>query len=277
MTIGRPKPDGRPYTNTEADWLWLSGQAGKAARWLGYLPFDQIVDQRNSAPTVRIFERPRPRGYLTAGVYVDVPSAEQMTPSVGVEGFTGTQPYKLVLFGEKSSLADVLSPVALHYQADLYLPTGEISDTLMYQMAKVGAEDGRPMVVMCFSDADPAGWQMPLSISRKLQAFKAGLFPKLQFQVYRAALTPEQVGRYGLLAIHASEGDRTPRRCLAGRLGHRADRDRRPSLPAAGATPPDRTQRPQPVLRRHLGQPSLRCPIPMARPGPGGDRGADGR
>jgi len=58
MVIGRPKPDGTPYTNTDADWLWLSGDAGKAARWLGYLPFDQITDQRNAAPVVRIFERP---------------------------------------------------------------------------------------------------------------------------------------------------------------------------------------------------------------------------
>jgi hypothetical protein len=30
MVIGRPKPDGTPYTNTEADWLWISGDAGKA-------------------------------------------------------------------------------------------------------------------------------------------------------------------------------------------------------------------------------------------------------
>jgi len=32
MVIGMPKPDGTPYTNTDADWLWLSGDAGKAAR-----------------------------------------------------------------------------------------------------------------------------------------------------------------------------------------------------------------------------------------------------
>jgi hypothetical protein len=44
MIIGQPKPDGSTYTNTEADWLWLSGEAGKAARWLRYIPFDQIFD-----------------------------------------------------------------------------------------------------------------------------------------------------------------------------------------------------------------------------------------
>jgi hypothetical protein len=208
MVLGRPKPDGTAYANTEADWLWLSAVAGKAARWLGYLPFDQIVDQRNAAPDVRIWQPAQPRGYLTVGLNVWLPDVEEITPTAAVDGFKGTQPYKLVLFGEKSSLAEVLGSIALHYEADLYLPTGEISDTLMYQMARVGAEDGRPMVVLCFSDADPAGWQMPISIGRKLQAFQTRLFPDLAFQVYRAALTPAQVGRHGLPSTPLKETEK---------------------------------------------------------------------
>jgi hypothetical protein len=38
--------------------------------------------------------------------------------------------------GEKSSLEDVVTPVARQHDADLYLPTGEISDTLIHQIAK---------------------------------------------------------------------------------------------------------------------------------------------
>jgi hypothetical protein len=104
----------------------------------------------------------------------------------------------LVLYGEKTSLDDVLAPVARECAADLYLPAGEISDTMLYQMAKTGAADGRPMVVLCFCDCDPSGWQMPISIGRKLQAFKALLFPDLKFQVRRVALLPEQVREHGL-------------------------------------------------------------------------------
>jgi hypothetical protein len=216
MVLGRRKPDGAAYTNTEEDWLWLSSVAGKAARWLRYLPFDQIVDQRNTAPVVRIFRPPTPYSYLTVGLTVHLPAVEEITPAAAVEGFVGAQPYKLVLFGEKSSLADVLGPIASDHQADLYLPAGEISDTLLYQMATIGAEDGRPMVVLCFSDADPAGWQMPISIARKLQAFKAlgtatvphedahgnlGVrtvhFGGLDFKVFRAALTPRRLASMG--------------------------------------------------------------------------------
>jgi hypothetical protein len=208
MVLGRPKPHGLPYTNTDEDWLWLSGDAGKAARWLGYLPFDQVVDQRNAPPTIRIFKPPELRPRLYVGIDVDIPSAEDLTPTIGVDGFTGVQPFKLVMFGEKSSLEDVLAPIAERYHADLYLPTGEISDTLLYRMARIGAEDGRPMVVLCFSDADPAGWQMPISIARKLQAFKALHFGALEFEVHRVALTPDQVREYGLPSTPLKETER---------------------------------------------------------------------
>src|SRR5262245_36189021 len=46
------KPDGSIYRNTEDDWLWLSQTAGKSARWLGYIPFDRIFDNRNAAPVI---------------------------------------------------------------------------------------------------------------------------------------------------------------------------------------------------------------------------------
>ena len=208
MVIGRPKPDGTPYTNTEKDWLWLSGDAGKAARWLGYIPFEQITDQRNAAPTVRPFTAPQPWPFISAHVSVDIPDAADIEPYVGVSGFTGVQPYKLVLVGEKSSLDDVLAPVASGYGADLYLPTGEPSDTMLHGMARAGAEDGRPMVVFYFSDCDPSGWQMPISVARKLQAFRATLYPQLDFQVHRVALTPDQVREYDLPSTPLKDTER---------------------------------------------------------------------
>jgi hypothetical protein len=52
VLIGQPKPNGEPYTNTDRDWVWLVSVA-KAARWLGYIPFSRIVDQRNDAPEIR--------------------------------------------------------------------------------------------------------------------------------------------------------------------------------------------------------------------------------
>lgn len=197
--IGSTRPNGQPYVNDDPTWLWLSGTVAKAARWLGYLPWDQVVDQRNAAPTVRIHQPPDPRGLVTVGeLGIYVPDVDELEPTIEAKDFRGVQPFKIVLFGEKSSLEPVLAPVAKNYKADLYLPTGEISDTLLYRMASVGAQDGRPMVVLTFSDCDPSGWQMPISIGRKLMAFKTILFPELEFSVWRVGLLPEHVRAHGL-------------------------------------------------------------------------------
>ena len=64
---------------------------------------------------------------------------------------------------------------------------------MIYQIAKDAKDDGRPLVMFTLSDCDPAGHQMPVSIARKLQAFRDLFFPKLLFEVVRVALTAEQV------------------------------------------------------------------------------------
>jgi hypothetical protein len=213
--IGRKKPDGTPYANTAKEWLWLSTEAAKAARFLGYIPFDQITDQRNTPPVIREFRRPYPGAYLSTDLNIEIP--DDIEPALYTRDFCGVQPYKIVMIGEKSSLEPVLAPVASAHQADLYLPAGEPSDTMIHQMAKTGAQDGRPMMVLYFSDCDPAGWQMPVSVGRKLQAFRAlgtVTMPaedaygnritqtldlgELEFAVYRVALTPDQVREYDL-------------------------------------------------------------------------------
>lgn len=208
VTDAPAKPNGQAYRNTEADWKWLQDKAADAARWLGYISFDRIVDQRNDKPVVRLREPTEPWPYLFVGLDIDIPDAADIEPRISVLDFEGVQPYKLVMIGEKSSLAEALAPIADRYAADLYLPTGEISDTLIYQLARVGAEDGRPMAVFYFSDADPAGWQMPISVSRKLQAFKTLKFDDLEFEIHRVALTPDQVREYELPSTPLKDTER---------------------------------------------------------------------
>jgi hypothetical protein len=125
-----------------------------------------------------------------------------------IDGFTEHQPYHLVLVGEKSSLRPVLSGVADRYHADLYLPTGEISDTQAYMMARSAVRDGRPMVVFYFADCDPSGWQMPISLTRKLQGLKAIEFEGLDFQIHPVGLTPDQVRLYGLPSTPLKDTER---------------------------------------------------------------------
>ncbi len=187
------KPDGEIYRNTDEDWKWLSGAAGKAARWLGYIDFERIIDNRNSEPAIHRKARVAPETWISVGLNVTVPDIEELDPHPEVIGFEGRQPYGLTIFGEKTSLEEVLLPLAERFEADLYLPAGEISDTLLFRMAKDGHEDERPMVVFVIADFDPAGHQMAVSIGRKLQALRDLRFHDLEFEVVPVALTVEQV------------------------------------------------------------------------------------
>ena len=187
------KPDGEVFRNTETDWKWLVDVAGKSARWLGHIPFERITDNRNAEPIIHRKARVSPEAWVSIGLDFAIPDIDDIEPTPGASGFVARQAFQFAIFGEKGSLEEVLLPLAEYYEADLYLPSGEISDSLLYRMAKDAVKDRRPLVVFTVSDCDPSGRQMPISIGRKLQALRDLLFPDLRFEVVPAALTVEQV------------------------------------------------------------------------------------
>jgi hypothetical protein len=207
-TTGIIKPNGEPYLNDDANWTWLIDTAGKAARWLSNIPFERITDNRNAAPIIHRKARVKAKAFVRIGIEVAIPDVSDLNPTPGAEGFVGRQPYCFAMFGEKASLEPVLLPIARAKQADLYLPTGEISDTLIFRIAKDAAADGRPLVMFIVADCDPAGHQMAVSIGRKLQAFKDLFFSKLRFEVVSVALTVEQVRELGLPSSPLKETER---------------------------------------------------------------------
>jgi hypothetical protein len=68
----------------------------------------------------------------------------------------------------------------------------------LYEIARDAAKDGRPLVVFTMTDCDPSGYQMAVSIGRKLQALRDLFFPQLQFEIVPVALLVEQVRELGL-------------------------------------------------------------------------------
>jgi hypothetical protein len=202
------KPDGTVYRNTDADWTWLTNKAVKAARWLGLVSFERITDNRNSAPVIHRKPEVTPRRQLSLEIDVEIPDADDIKPDAWLSDFEGRQPYAIVIFGEKASLEDVLLPIARQYEADLYLMSGEISDTLLWQMAKDAVADGRPMAVFVCADFDPSGNQMAVSIGRKFQALRHLCFPGLKFEVVPVALTIEQVRELSLPSTPLKETDK---------------------------------------------------------------------
>ena len=164
---------------------------GRALAWLHPLRADHRQPQcRTDHPSQG---KGCAEAWVSIGLDVDIPDLDDIEPKPGASGFAPRQAFQFVIFGEKGSLEEVLLPLARYYEADLYLPSGEISDSLLHRIAKDAAKDGRPLVVITISDCDPAGHQMPVSIGRKLQALHDLLFPNLKFEVVPAALTVDQV------------------------------------------------------------------------------------
>jgi hypothetical protein len=169
------RPDtGQAFINTETNWRWLKEDASKAARWLGYVPFYQIRDERNEPAelygTDGAIIEPRGMRRLAASpgdMAAEVPALSEMLPTLSLKGGTSPrQPFRIALIGEKSSLGEVLRPIAQEVGAEPLLSSGDCSETHVAEMAERAAADSRPFVVLYFSDFDPGGWGMPIVVAR---------------------------------------------------------------------------------------------------------------
>jgi len=209
------RPDnGRVYRNTEADFDWLTEYAAKQARWLGYVDFERIVDERN-APAEEYCPLPfsfPPRVELHPGGGVHVPydlvPDEPHMPFLRCHVAQPCQRSRIVMIGEKVSLKPILLPLVQRIGGELLLPTGDCSDTLLYGSVKRAADDGRPTVILYFHDFDPSGYAMPIAVSRKIQTLVDLRFPGLDIAVYPTALTYKQVVSLDLPSTPLKETER---------------------------------------------------------------------
>jgi hypothetical protein len=202
------KPNGAIYRNTDEDAFWMSDTVARAARWLGYVPFDRIVDERNAPPIIQLAsQRVVPQPLIGLANSPDL-SEFDLAPAIGLSELSSPQIYRLALFGEKTSLAAVLGPLAEEYNTDLFLAAGEQTISHVYGLARAANDDGRRLIVFVFADCDPAGVQMAVSIAHKLRAHKDMEFPNLKYQVYAPCLTVDQVGELGLPSTPLKESER---------------------------------------------------------------------
>ena len=184
------KIDNTPFVNNDDDYE-LVKSASYAARWLAYVPFARISDERNEEADLYVPEYEEAQPWLIGNEPIELEIDESLMPSFYAR-FQPRQRYRIILITEKSSLRPILQPIAKDIAAELLAMTGESSSTRMAEFAARADADGRPAIVLYFSDHDPSGWQMPISVSRKLQALRDLLHPSLDIQLQRAALTAKQ-------------------------------------------------------------------------------------
>jgi DNA topoisomerase VI subunit B len=215
-------PDRSRFVGT-AETSQLIEKAGKYARYLGLVAFDRIVDERAAPPELYDTDGERADPDTTqareltvadgaTAAMASIPAFPVLLPTLAAsEAEKPRQPFRICMVGEKTSLGDVLRPLAQEVGAELLLETGEISEAHAYGIAARAAADGRPLRVLYFGDFDPSGWQMSVSLARKLQAHIVREFPGLDVRVIRVALTFEQVQQFNLPDSPIKPGeDRAP-------------------------------------------------------------------
>jgi Histidine kinase-, DNA gyrase B-, and HSP90-like ATPase len=203
-------PDGTPFIGSNANSA-LVEKAGKYARHLGLIPFERIIDERAAPPELFVADEKHPivtddpisrKLIVTDGhEQLIVPVLDALLPRLGTDApEIPRQPFRICLIGEKASLGEVLRPIATKVRGEMLLATGEVSEAAAYGIAKRAAADGRPLRVLYFCDFDPAGWQMPISVARKLQAHicREQRFHDLDVRVIRVGLNIDHVKKYNL-------------------------------------------------------------------------------
>ena len=203
------------YVNNKNCWIFL-GDAASDARYLGLIPVEHIADQRNAETVVNYapVEHPAAINAVSTDPSLDLDldidtqaSAFPSLPRLSVTAPSIAQPYVEVWI-EKSTMDDILEPLARAYGADFTSGTGDISLTRCNDLIERALEHGRPTRVLCVTDFDPGGSNMPVALARKLEFFIRERALDLDIQVRPICLLPEQVRRFRLPRNAIKESNR---------------------------------------------------------------------
>ena len=175
---------GGSYQNFFEHWTELNGAARDAVH-LGLVPLNAFVDRRNPDPIIYL------RQPLDA-VLDDIENVDghlwhvaftlPQLPKYGeLHGGVVPQPYHVELWAEKSTMNDILIPLAQRYHCNLVTGVGETTATRCRELIdRIRNDEERPVRILYISDFDPAGMSMPVAAARKIE-----------YELYRQGLIEE--------------------------------------------------------------------------------------
>jgi len=215
------KPDGTRYENTEPDWTFLLN-ASRYARFLHLLDPRRLVDHRSPNPILYHPDGETVQRDPCAGLPPDwlfeplgiVPPAElaqaPLDPPLvgGYDPDPADQRCYIAIFIEKSTMNDVLDPLARELSADVYPGAGFQSITTAVTALAKAKRLGKPLRAVFISDFDPAGAGMPVATARQLEFWAPVLAPGLDVALHHLALTRDQVDAFNLPRLPIKETDR---------------------------------------------------------------------
>jgi hypothetical protein len=220
--------NGKRYLNEFNCWKDL-GSASRDARYLGLVPIEAFVDQRTDEAVIHLsnYKRDAELGiedrsfaYLPTAfgerllfssvpygrvhnlsIYHSLPDHPEYTftpPMVG-------QRYHIEIWCEKTTVADVLLPLAQEYRLNVVMGAGDISLTHCHQFVERVKQSGKPARLLYVTDFDPQGHKMPPAVARKTEFLIYRENLHLDVQVRPVALTYEQCIHYRLPRIPIKE------------------------------------------------------------------------
>ncbi len=159
-----------------------------------------LIDRRNPNPVIHaeFSSSPEPFIYLTgAAIDIDLPS-EFPVSGLGLSGFYRDQDFLVEVWAEKSTMNDILGPLAHRFGFNLVTGVGEMSETATRLAVERAVDANKPMRILYVSDFDPAGRSMPVAVARKIEhkLYTAGIDADITLQPI--VLTPEQCAEYEL-------------------------------------------------------------------------------
>jgi hypothetical protein len=214
--------DGSAYENTEAAWRALNS-ASVDARALGLIDASRFTDRRAGEPVFVAGENDEDEeaGIVVHGAELEPPGAESAfnflyasrnyafpnLPRAAVTPPELAEPCAIEVWAEKSTMNDVLVPLARGHNVTLVTGVGELSLTHCNWLVQRALAHGKPVRILYVSDFDPAGARMPVSVARKVEYIirRDGL--DLDVRLDPLVLTSEQVERHRLPRIPIKDSD----------------------------------------------------------------------
>jgi hypothetical protein len=199
--------DGLPYTNIFRCWHELC-IAARDAIALELVPDNAFVDNRNDAPSIHLTEPEDASLGIENSHPGDFGLQMPDLPSLVLTRPTVPQAYHIEIWTEKTTMNDVLIPLARQFGMNLVTGSGELSATACRELVDRAEESERPVRILYISDFDPAGQSMPVAVARKIEfeVHRRGL--DLDIQVRPVALTHDQCVEYQLPRIPIKDTER---------------------------------------------------------------------
>jgi hypothetical protein len=217
---------GNRYVNNLNFWNDLKS-AGRDARYLGFIPLDAIVDHRSDDAVVHLachnrelefgIEEPRRLFVPESGQKLSVVRIEPLSPHLLMSSPPPTLPqyqfspavvsqrFHVEIWSEKTSVADILLPLARTYGLNIVMGAGDMSLTRCLQFVERAVASDRPVRILYVSDFDPQGHNMPVGVARKIDFYNRTRNLNLDVRVFPVALTHEQCVEYQLPRIPLKE------------------------------------------------------------------------